>query len=90
MTVADKYCVKGLKKMCELKMCKYLNKDNALEYLELAVTYEVEKLMSLETETMYLISLNLKDFIKKPEFGELGMKYPEVLLELMKYHFDGE
>lgn len=84
LIAAEKYNVKSLKALCEEKMCKNLTKDNAIEYIKLAVMNDAEK---LKTHAENLISVHLDYFTHKPEFREFGIKYPEVLLDLMKNCF---
>lgn len=81
LAVSEKYKVKVLKELCEDKMCSNLSKDNAVQYLKLAITHNAEQ---LKTHTVRWMSVNVKDLIKKPDFNEFGVQYPEFLLEIMK------
>lgn len=84
LIAAEKYNIDGLKALCEKTMCDNLSEANALKYLKLAVTNNAQLLKS---KTVNWIWLRLEGFIKKPEFNELGMEHPEVLLEIIKKNF---
>lgn len=83
LTAAEKYNVKSLKEFCEEKMCERLNNDNALQYLRLSLLNNSEK---LKKSSINWLSLNLEEFLQKPEFNDLGMQQPELLLEVIKNH----
>lgn len=78
---AEKYCVYSLQDFCIETMCVNVNKDNALQYLNLEITYNVEKIKS---DIIYWISHNTKYFTENPEFDNFGKQHPEVLLEIIR------
>lgn len=82
LITAEKYDVKGLKKLCEETMCRNLSCNNALEYLDLAILNNSEK---LKNDSIEFISLYLENIIKTPEFDKL--EDPKLLKEIMKKHF---
>lgn len=79
LVAADKYHVIGLKALCEETMADNLTKDNAIEYLNLAVDNNAEH---LKADIINWLSLRLESFIFKPEFHEFGKLFPELLIEI--------
>lgn len=85
LTAAEKYCIEGLKTLCEEKMCVNLTVSNAVEYLKLAVSNNAKE---LKTCAISLMSLNLNKFVHTTEFIDFGKEHPELLLEMIKIHAD--
>lgn len=81
LTAAEKYCVDGLKMLCEDKMCDYLELSNAVEYLKFAIINNAEK---AKKEIMKCILFSLEILIEREEFNELCKQYPEVIIEFLK------
>lgn len=81
LSAAEKYCIDGLKALCEETLCNDLYEDNALEYLNLAIINNAEK---LKLEAIKSISFDLEYFIEKKEFQDLARLHPKVLIEIMK------
>lgn len=81
LSAAEKYCVKGLKTLCEKKICDNISMLNVIEYLELALMNNAEQ---LKTNTIKFISLNLDKLIEKKEFDDFGKQNPEILIKIMK------
>lgn len=84
LIAAEKYCVEDLKEFCEETMCKNLTIENTVEYLNLAISTNAEKLKAYAIKWM---SVHLDILCKKSEFDEFVKQHPELSLLIMKKHF---
>lgn len=80
LVAAEKYCIPGLKLLCEETMCDDLYEENALQLLNFAI---INNANTLKAEAIKCISFDLESFIKTSEFQNLGKLYPEILIEVM-------
>lgn len=76
---AEKYHIEHLKALCEETMVDNLTKDNAIDYLNFAITNDAQH---LKADAIDWLSLRLESFILKPDFHEFGKQYPELLIEI--------
>lgn len=81
LIAAEKYDIKALKELCEETMCAELSEQNAIRYLDLAISNNAEK---LQENTINFISLHLEDFIDDPEYEILHEQHPKLSLRIMK------
>lgn len=81
LVAAEKYDIKGLKLLCEETMAKDLDSNNVLEYLNLAMENNADQ---LKTAAIERITMILENLVQKQEFHLLGMKYPELLIQIMQ------
>lgn len=87
LIAADKYCIQGLKELCEKTICDNIKPNNVIKYLELAITNNAEK---VRAETINWISLYLDVLVDSKQFADLDKQNPGVLLEIMKKYFDNQ
>ncbi|NP_001153348.1 roadkill-like [Nasonia vitripennis] len=68
LTAADKYCLDGLKLMCEKSLCHDVKTENVLDNLQLAVQHGLE---SLKAKTLEFIVTQAVDVVTRSEFRQL-------------------
>lgn len=81
LIAAEKYDIPALKILCQEAMSEKLDFDNAMQYLNLAILNNAEKLKAIALD---FISLHLDFMIRTPEFDDLTD--PKILKEIMKKH----
>lgn len=69
LAAADKYCLDGLKIMCEESLSKNVNVDNVIEKLRIAYLYGAE---TLKATTIGFIAAHGSDITNRPEFRQLS------------------
>lgn len=81
---AEKYCIDKLVELCENTMCNQLTKENAVEYLNLALLYNVNK---LKKKAMKCIALHVQELITDRVFENLALQHPKVYHKIMLEFF---
>ena len=77
---AHKYCIPGLKKVCEESLCKNITLENALELLKISDFYNAK---CLKDFAVGFIMENKKHFADDGEFKELANSNPMLLQPLL-------
>lgn len=81
LAAAEKYCLEGLKTVCEKFLCDNLTIDNALDCMKLADTYNADK---LRAQAIEFILSNVRNIIDEPEFEAYSRSNSDTLLKLFR------
>lgn len=85
LIAAEKYSVEGLKTLCEETMANLITSSTAIEYLQLSIMNNAEK---LKTYVIKWLAKNFeKEMIAKDNLDSLWNQRPEIFLEIMKRKF---
>lgn len=81
LIAADKYDISSLKFMCEHHLLRYITKQNAVELIKLAFSYNAK---FLETHVATVIKFHIKEIVRTKEFRDLSLEESNKIMDLME------